>query len=255
MILIPAIDIQDGRCVRLRQGDMNDQTVYGDDPVAVADRWVAAGARRLHIVDLDGAKAGKPLAAAIVRKIVDNHPDLPIQIGGGIRTRQTVAAYLEAGVRWTIIGTQAVKDPDFIRDLCAQFASHIIVSLDTKDRRIATDGWSELLAHDMIDLAQRFERHGVDAIVHTDIARDGMMTGVNVDATAELANAIGIPVIASGGITDLDDIRRLHAADSPGIRAAITGRAIYEGALDFAAGQALADRLWANVQPGRASSP
>lgn len=244
MILIPAIDIKDGRCVRLRQGDMDDATVYGDDPVAVADRWVTAGARRLHIVDLDGAKTGKPMAAAMVRRIADNHPNLPIQIGGGIRTRQTVAAYLDAGVRWTIIGTQAVKDPDFVDDLCAQFASRIIVGLDTKNRRIATEGWSTMLEHDPLDVARRFERSGVDAIIHTDITRDGMMTGVNVAASTALANAIGIPVIASGGITDLDDIRRLHATGSPGITGAITGRAIYEGTLDFTEGQALADRLW-----------
>ena len=244
MILIPAIDIKDGRCVRLRQGDMDDATVYGDDPVAVADRWVAAGARRLHIVDLDGAKTGQPLAAAMVRRIADNHPNLPIQIGGGIRTRQTVAAYLDAGVRWTIIGTQAIKDPGFVDHLCAHFADRIIVGLDTKNRRIATDGWSTLLEQDLFDLARRFKRSGVDAIIHTDITRDGMMTGVNVAASAELANAIGIPVIASGGITGLDDIRRLHAAGSPGITGAITGRAIYEGTLDFTEGQALADQLW-----------
>ncbi|MGB0721744.1 MAG: 1-(5-phosphoribosyl)-5-[(5-phosphoribosylamino)methylideneamino]imidazole-4-carboxamide isomerase [Gammaproteobacteria bacterium] len=243
MLLIPAIDIKDGRCVRLRQGRMDDQTVYGEDPVAMATRWVEAGARRLHIVDLDGALEGRPVNAPAISRIAENHPDLPIQVGGGIREEATVETYLEAGVSFVIIGTKAVSAPHFVQDLCMEFPGHVIVGLDAKDGKVAIDGWSKLSKHDVIDMAQHFERDGVEAIVYTDISRDGMMTGCNVEATARLAESIHIPVIASGGITNLEDIKRLCAADEPGIIGAITGRALYEGSLDFAEGQDLADSL------------
>ena len=247
MLLIPAIDLKDGKCVRLRQGRMDDETVFSDDPVAVAGRWVAAGARRLHVVDLDGAFAGAPVNAEVIHRIAEAYPDLPIQVGGGIRDEETVVAYLEAGVRYVIIGTKAVTQPHFVNDLCMEFPGHVIVGLDAKDGQAAVDGWSKLSRHDAVELAQQFEQDGVEAIVYTDIGRDGMLSGVNVDATVKLAQAITIPVIASGGIRSLDDIRALCAVAEEGIMGAITGRALYEGTLDFAAGQQLADELDADA--------
>ena len=243
MLLIPAIDLKDGKCVRLRQGRMEDETVFSDDPVAMAGRWVEEGARRLHIVDLNGAFEGKPVNAGVVNEIAAAYPDLPIQIGGGIRDEDTVQTYLDAGVEYVIIGTKAVSAPHFVNDLCLEFPGHIIVGLDAKDGKVAIDGWSKLSRHDVIDMAQHFEQDGVEAIVYTDIGRDGMMTGVNVESTVKLAQAITIPVIASGGITNMDDIRALCEVAEEGIMGAITGRAIYEGTLDFAAGQQLADEL------------
>ncbi len=243
MLLIPAIDLKDGKCVRLRQGRMEDDTVFSDDPLSVAERWVKAGARRLHIVDLDGAIAGKPVNADIIHRIAKAHPDLPIQVGGGIRDEDTIQSYLDAGVQYVIIGTKAVNTPHFVADVCLEFPSHIIVGLDAKDGKVAIEGWSKLSNHDVIDLARRFEKDGVEAIIYTDIGRDGMMKGVNVEASVALARAITIPVIASGGITNLKDIRALCKVAQDGIMGAVVGRAIYEGTLDFAAGQKLADKL------------
>jgi len=243
MLLIPAIDLKDGKCVRLRQGRMEDSTVFSDDPVAMAGRWVEAGARRLHLVDLNGAFEGRPVNGEVIHAIADAYPEVPIQVGGGIRDEETVQAYLDAGVEYVIIGTKAVSAPHFINDLCLEFPGHVIVGLDAKEGKVAIDGWSKLSKHDVIDLAQRFEEDGVAAIVYTDIGRDGMMRGLNVEATVKLAQAITIPVIASGGITDLEDIRRLCAVEDEGIMGAITGRAIYEGSLDFAEAQRLADEL------------
>ncbi len=246
MLLIPAIDLKDGKCVRLRQGRMEDETVFSDDPVAVAGRWVAAGARRLHVVDLDGAFAGAPVNAEVIHRIAEAYPELPIQVGGGIRDEETVVAYLEAGVRYVIIGTKAVTQPHFVNDLCMEFPGHVIVGLDAKDGQAAVDGWSKLSRHDAVELAQQFEQDGVEAIVYTDIGRDGMMSGVNVEATVRLAEAIHIPVIASGGVRSIDDVRALCAVADAGIIGAITGRAIYEGTLDLAEGQKLADELSAD---------
>lgn len=243
MLLIPAIDLKDGKCVRLRQGRMDDETVFSDDPVAMAGRWVEAGARRLHLVDLNGAFDGKPVNHNVINEIARAFPDLPIQVGGGIRDEETVQAYLEAGVEYVIIGTKAVSAPHFINDLCLEFPGHVMVGLDAKEGKVAIDGWSKLSRHDVIDMARRFEADGVSAIVYTDIGRDGMLTGVNVDATVRLAQAVNVPIIASGGITSLDDIRALCAVADEGIIGAITGRAIYEGTLDFAEGQRLADQL------------
>ncbi|MDH5570168.1 MAG: 1-(5-phosphoribosyl)-5-[(5-phosphoribosylamino)methylideneamino]imidazole-4-carboxamide isomerase [Gammaproteobacteria bacterium] len=233
MLLIPAIDLKDGQCVRLRQGKMDDDTVFSDDPVAMAGRWVEAGCRRLHLVDLNGAFAGEPVNAGVVHDIAEAYPDVPIQVGGGIRDEKTIEAYLDAGVSYVIIGTKAVTHPHFISDVCVGFPGHIIVGLDAKDGKVATEGWSKLSRHDVIDMAQRFEEDGVDSIIYTDISRDGMMQGVNIEATVRLAQAVKIPVIASGGITSMDDVRALSEVEGEGIIGAITGRAIYEGTLDF----------------------
>ncbi len=241
MLLIPAIDLKDGQCVRLRQGRMEDSTIFSDDPVAMAGRWVEAGARRLHLVDLNGAFAGQPVNAQVIRRIAQTFPDLPIQVGGGIRDEETVDAYLDAGVQFVIIGTKAVQDPHFISDLCLEYPGHVIVGLDARDGRVAINGWSKLTKHQVVDLARIFERDGVEAIIYTDIGRDGMMQGVNIEATVRLAQAISIPVIASGGVSTLDDVRALCAAGVEGIMGAIIGRALYEGSIDFAVAQQLAD--------------
>ncbi len=243
MLLIPAIDLKDGQCVRLRQGRMEDDTVFSDNPADMAKRWVEAGARRLHLVDLNGAFAGEPVNGDAVRAIARAYPELPIQIGGGIRDEATIQAYLDAGISYAIIGTRAVQEPAFVARACQAFPGHIIVGLDAKEGLAAINGWAEVTDHKAAELAKRFEQDGVSAIVYTDIGRDGMLSGPNIEATRALAEAVDIPIIASGGITDIDDIRALCAAESAGIPAAITGRAIYEGSLDFAAGQRLADEL------------
>ena len=241
MLIIPAIDLKDGACVRLKQGVMDDSTVYGDDPVQMASRWVAAGTRRLHLVDLNGAFDGKPVNGEAVTSIARAYPDLPIQIGGGIRNLQTIEHYLAAGVQYLIIGTKAVKEPEFVTQACKEFPGHIIVGLDAKDGLVATDGWAEVSDIKATELAKRFEQDGVESIVYTDIARDGMMQGVNVEQTVAMAQASSIPVIASGGITNMDDIKALSAVASEGILGAITGRAIYEGTLDVAEAQKYCD--------------
>jgi len=243
MLLIPAIDLKSGRCVRLRQGRMDDETVFSDDPLAVAQRWVDAGTRRLHIVDLDGAVSGRPENAEVIHSITEKFPDMPVQVGGGIRDEDTIQSYLNAGVTYIIIGTKAVNAPHFVADVCAEFPGRIFIGLDARKGKVATDGWSKLSHHDAVDLAQQFERHGAECIVYTDIERDGMLTGVNVEATVRLARSIKIPVIASGGIHTIDDVRALSEVADEGIIGAITGRAIYEGSLDFHEGQSLADRI------------
>ena len=222
---------------------MEDDTVYSDDPVAVATRWVEAGARRLHIVDLDGATTGKPVHSGVIHDIAEKFPAVPIQVGGGIRDEDSIQEYLDAGVRYCILGTKAVTAPHFVSDVCLEFPGHIIVGLDVRDGKVAIEGWSKLSRHDAIDLAQHFETDGVAAIVFTDISRDGMMGGLNIEATVAFARELAIPVIASGGVTNLDDIRALCAVEAEGVHAAITGRAIYEGTLDLAEAQTLADSL------------
>jgi phosphoribosylformimino-5-aminoimidazole carboxamide ribotide isomerase len=250
MLLIPAIDLIDGQCVRLRQGDYADKTVFDNDPVAVASKWVAAGARRLHIVDLDGARAGKPINAHIVKAICEKYPDLPVQIGGGIRDETTVKAYLDAGVSYVIIGTKAVNEPKFINSLCQSFGGeHIIVGLDAKGDQVATDGWLNVTDLGLVDLARQFEQDGISSIIYTDINRDGMMMGANADNTHMLAESVNIPVIAAGGVHQLSDLEQLANSTRCRLEGAITGRAIYEGSLDFAKGQALLDALCAGSQP------
>ena len=235
MLIIPAIDLKDGRCVRLRQGDMANETVFSEHPAKMAGKWASLGARRLHVVDLNGAVAGKPVNEEAIKAIVASvDSDIPVQLGGGIRDLDTIERYLDDGVSYVIIGTAAVKNPGFLHEACDAFPGHIMVGLDAKDGKVATDGWSKLTGHDVLDLAKRFQDYGVEAVIYTDIGRDGMMSGVNVEATLKLAQALTVPVIASGGLTTLDDVTALRALEAEGVTGVIAGRAIYEGKLDFA---------------------
>jgi phosphoribosylformimino-5-aminoimidazole carboxamide ribotide isomerase len=243
MLIIPAIDLKDGHCVRLQQGEMNSATVFSEDAGATAKQWADAGAKRLHVVDLNGAFAGKPRNESAVKEIVAAvGDDLPIQLGGGIRDLETIERYLDDGIAYIIIGTAAVKNPGFLHEACDAFPGHIMVGLDAKDGKVATDGWSKLTGHDVVDLAKRFQDYGVEAVIYTDIGRDGMMTGINIEATVKLAQALTIPVIASGGLNSLDDVKKLCAVQDEGIIGAITGRAVYEGKLDFKKALALAEQ-------------
>ena len=252
MILIPAIDLKDGHCVRLKQGDMDQATVFSEDPAQMARHWLERGARRLHLVDLNGAFAGKPknepaikaIIAAVQQFAADNDvEEIPIQLGGGIRDLDTIERFLDDGLSYIIIGTAAVQNPGFLHDACSAFPGQIIVGLDAKDGKVAVDGWSKITGHDVIDLAQKFEHYGVEAIIYTDIGRDGMLSGINVEATQKLAQALKIPVIASGGLTNMGDISALCAVEDDGVTGVIAGRAIYDGSLDLVAAQAEADRL------------
>ena len=244
MLLIPAIDLKDGHCVRLKQGDMDQATTFGEDPAAMARRWVDAGARRLHLVDLNGAFAGKPKNFAAIKAILrEVGDDIPVQLGGGIRDLDTIEKYIDSGLRYVIIGTAAVKNPGFLQDACSAFGGHIIVGLDARDGKVATDGWSKLTGHEVADLGKKFQDWGVESIIYTDIGRDGMLSGINIDATVKLAQALTIPVIASGGLGSMCDIEQLCAVESEGVEGVICGRAIYSGDLDFAAAQARADTL------------
>lgn len=240
-LLIPAIDLKDGKCVRLKQGRMEDDTVFSDDPVAMATRWVNEGARRLHLVDLNGAFDGVPVHKDVVMKIAKAHPSLPVQLGGGVRSLQTIEHYLAAGLTYIIIGTKAVENPEFVEEACREFAGHIIVGIDAKDGLVATHGWATVTDVKAIDLAKRFADAGVSSIVYTDISRDGMMQGVNVEQTVRLAREGGLPVIASGGVTDMKDIELLKPYGDC-LEGIITGRAIYEGTLDLGEAQAYLDR-------------
>jgi phosphoribosylformimino-5-aminoimidazole carboxamide ribotide isomerase len=244
MLLIPAIDLKDGQCVRLKQGDMDQSTVFGEDPAAIARSWVNKGARRVHLVDLNGAFAGKPKNEQAIRAILKEvGSEVDVQLGGGIRDLDTIERYLDAGLRYVIIGTAAVKNPGFLQDACTAFGGHIIVGLDAKDGKVATDGWSKLTGHEVVDLGKKFEDYGVEGIIYTDIGRDGMLSGINIEATVKLAQALSIPVIASGGLSNLDDIRALCAVEDEGVEGVICGRSIYSGDLDFEAAQQLADEL------------
>ena len=244
MLLIPAIDLKDGHCVRLKQGDMDQSTTFGEDPAAMARKWVAAGARRLHLVDLNGAFAGPPQNHLAIKSILKEvGGEIPVQLGGGIRDLDTIEKYIDGGMRYVIIGTAAVKNPGFLKDACSAFGGHIIVGIDAKDGKVATDGWSKLTGHEVVDLAKKFEDWGVESIIYTDIGRDGMLSGINIEATVRLAQALSIPVIASGGLAGMADIEQLCAVESEGVEGVICGRAIYSGDLDFAAAQARADEL------------
>lgn len=247
MIVIPAIDLKDGHCVRLRQGLMEDATVFSKDPAEMARHWVDLGAERLHLVDLNGAFAGKPINEQALKAIVAEVGDeLPIQVGGGIRSLEVIERYLNDGVSTVIIGTAAVKNPGFLHEACDAFPGHILVGLDAKDGKVAVEGWSKLTGHEVVDLARRFQDYGVEGVIYTDIGRDGMLTGVNREATVTLARALQIPVIASGGLRGLEDIRALCQIQEEGIIGVITGRAIYEGTLDFSQAVALT-RSWSSA--------
>src|SRR3954470_21900673 len=234
MLIIPAIDLKDGKCVRLKQGAMNDVTVFSEDPTATARQWLEQGARRLHLIDLNGAAAGRPKNENAIKAITAAIGDqITIQLGGVIRDLDTIERYLDSGISYVIIGTAAVKTPGFLHDACTAFTGHVMVALDAKDGKVAVDGWSKMTGHDVADLAKKFEDYGVEAVIYTDIGRDGMLTGVNIDATVALARQLSVPVIASGGVTNLDDVKALCAVEGEGITGAITGRAVYQGTLDF----------------------
>jgi phosphoribosylformimino-5-aminoimidazole carboxamide ribotide isomerase len=239
MLLIPAIDLKNGECVRLRQGRMDDVTVFSKDPVAMAQRWADEGAERLHVVDLDGAMKGEPVNLKVVEAIA-KAISIPVQIGGGIRDEDTVQRYLDAGVEYVIIGTRAVNAPHFLHDLCLEYPRHIIVGLDAVDGRVALNGWTKVTGHDVIETAIHCERDGVEAVIYTDIGRDGMMNGFNEEATGNLARALKTPVFASGGVSSLADIERLKTLEDDGVAGAIIGRALYEDSLDFKAAVKLA---------------
>ena len=244
MLLIPAIDLKDGHCVRLIQGDMDQSTTFGEDPAAMAAKWLDAGARRLHLVDLNGAFAGQPKNLSAIKSILKEvDGEIPVQLGGGIRDLDTIERYIDLGIEYLIIGTAAVKNPGFLQDACSAFPGHIIVGLDAKDGKVAIDGWSKLTGQDVIETAKRFEDWGVESIIYTDIGRDGMLSGINIDATVKLAQSLKIPVIASGGLAGMADIEALCKVQGEGVEGVICGRAIYTGDLDFAAGQERADEL------------
>lgn len=244
MLIIPAIDLKDGQCVRLKQGLMEQATVFSESPADQARHWLEQGARRLHLVDLDGAFAGKPKNQTAIKAILKEVGDkIPVQLGGGIRDLDTIERCLDAGLTYVIIGTAAVKNPGFLHDACTAFPGHIIVGLDAKDGKVAVDGWSKLTGHDVIDLGKKFEDYGVESIIYTDIGRDGMLSGINIEATVKLAQALRIPVIASGGLSSVDDVKQLCAVEGEGVVGTIAGRAIYDGSLDFKVAQETADKL------------
>jgi phosphoribosylformimino-5-aminoimidazole carboxamide ribotide isomerase len=230
MLLIPAIDLKNGQCVRLRQGKMDDVTVFSADPVAVAKRWADEGAQRLHVVDLDGALKGQPLNLKTIEKII-GAVKIAVQVGGGIRDEDTVQRLLDAGAQYVIVGTKAVSAPHFLHDLCIEYPRHVLVSIDARDGRVALNGWARLTGHDAIETAQHCERDGAEAIIYTDIARDGMMNGFNAEATRNLAKSVNTPVFASGGISSVKDLQALKEIEGDGVAGCVVGRALYEGTL------------------------
>ena len=244
MLIIPAIDVKDGRCVRLQQGKMETAKVFSDNPVQMAKHWASQGARRLHIIDLNGAIAGRPKNEKVIREMVAAVGEqVPIQVGGGIRDLDTIESYLDAGVTYIVIGTAAVKNPGFLSDACYAFPGHIIAGLDAKEGKVAVEGWSKLTGHDVVDLAKKYEEYGIEALVYTDIGRDGMMGGINIDATFRLAQATKTPIIASGGLNSVEDVQAVCAKLAPeGVVGAIAGRALYEGKLELKKAQAAADK-------------
>ena len=241
MLVIPSLNLKDGQCVQLRQGRMDDSTVFSEDPVDVAGRWFDAGARRLHLVDLDGAFAGEPVHAALIQEITQRFPNFSIQVGGGIRKLETIEAYLRAGVNYVMIGTKAVTDSEFVSDACKEFGGSVMVALDAVNGKVATAGWREVSDIEVTELAQRLCEQSVSAIVYTDIARDGMMQGMNVNAVARLAQASSIPVIAAGGIANIDDVRTMKELAVTGVCGVVVGRAIYEKTLDIVEAQRYCD--------------
>ncbi len=240
MLIIPAIDLKEGQCVRLRQGRMDEVTTYSDNPVKMAGHWLEQGAERLHLVDLDGAVAGMPKHQEVVEAIVAAYPNCPVQIGGGIRSQAQVDAYLNAGAKFVIIGTWALKEPEVVAALCKVYPNQIIIGIDANNGQVAIEGWESVSTTSALELAKAFQNAGAAAIVYTDISRDGMLSGCNIEATAELARASGLSVIASGGVKDIEDIKGLLAVKEAGITGVIVGRSIYDGTLKFSAAVALA---------------
>ncbi len=233
MIVIPAIDLQGGRCVRLRQGDFDQATVYGEDPLAVAETWRRGGAQRLHVVDLDGSREGRPCNGEVIRRLAANQA-VPLEVGGGIRDMETVEGYLQAGVQWVILGTAALRDGAFVREACRRFPGRILLGIDARKGRVAIEGWTAQTDVTAADVARRFASAGLAAVIYTDIQRDGMETGVNVEATAQLARQASVPVIASGGVSCRSDIEALRAVEKDGVLGVVVGRALYTGALSLA---------------------
>lgn len=232
MLVIPAVDIKQGRCVRLLQGEKNRETVFSDDPAAMAARWQAQGAELLHVVDLDGAFDGNPKNVEAIKAILAT-VDIPVQLGGGIRTMDTVRQYLEMGVSRVILGTEAIRNPGFVHDACRAFPKKIIVGIDARDGMVAVDGWTKTTRRRVVDIAKGFEGYDLRAIVFTDIHRDGMQSGTNIEQTKELAQAVSISIIASGGVSTIEDIDALLPLEKMGVEGVITGRAIYTGSLDL----------------------
>ena len=232
MLIIPAVDIKNGKCVRLLQGRMDDETVYSDDPRAMAAKWTRLGAQRIHVIDLDGAFAKVPQNTESIRKILQT-VKVPIQLGGGIRTEETVRMYLEMGVKRVIIGTGAIKEPDFVKKVCKTYPGQIVVGIDARNGKVAIDGWTQTTRIEAMELAKKFEDCGVAAINFTDIHRDGMQTGPNLDATLRLAEAVSIPVVASGGVSSIEDIKNLLPLETAGVAGVIIGKALYSGKLDL----------------------
>lgn len=230
MLVIPAIDLKDGQAVRLKQGDFSRSTVYSSDPLEVAQRWQAAGAGRIHIVDLDGSLAGTPRNREVIRRIAAG-VDVPIELGGGIRDLETIESYFDAGIRFAILGSVALKKPELVKAAAFKFPGRIIVGIDARDGMVAVEGWTEATTKSAVELARSFEQFNLDSIIYTDINRDGMETGVNVEATRKLAESVGIPVVASGGVASLQDIRELKKVEQSGIMGVIIGKALYTGAI------------------------
>jgi phosphoribosylformimino-5-aminoimidazole carboxamide ribotide isomerase len=243
MQVIPAIDLKEGKCVRLKQGLMDKATIFSEHPAEMATHWKRKGAKRLHLVDLDGAFAGKQKNLTVIKEILHEMGDIPVQLGGGIRNLDTVEELLNSGIDSVIIGTAAITNPGFLHEACFAFPGQIIVGLDAKDGEIAINGWSKLTGHSVFEMAQKFEDYGVASIIYTDIGRDGMLEGINIDATVKLAESGNVPIIASGGLSNMDDIKNLCAVANVGIRGVIAGRSIYEGTLDFEKACNLAEEL------------
>jgi phosphoribosylformimino-5-aminoimidazole carboxamide ribotide isomerase len=232
MIVIPAVDIKGGRAVRLKQGKMSEETVYSDDPVQMARTWYSKGAERIHVVDLDGAVGGKRVNAEVITEIARSVP-VPVELGGGIRNLASIEFYLDAGVAWVILGTAAHKDPNLVEEACGRFPGRVMLAIDARGSRVAVEGWTEDTERSAVEVARSFEDRGIAAVIYTDIQRDGMSIGPSLRATGELARALKTPVIASGGISGLEDIRKVMTLARHGVVGVITGRALYEGTLDL----------------------
>lgn len=243
MIVIPALDLKNGKCVRLLQGRMDRETVYGEDPVQMAKRWESKGAERLHVVDLNGAVAGTPVHRSLIREIAGS-VHIPVEVGGGIRDLETIEEYLSSGVKWTILGTAAFQNPSMIPEACLRYPGRIILGVDARRGNVAIEGWNEVVSREAAELAKQFEGVGLSAIVFTDVERDGMEKGLNWETTKAFARATSIPVIASGGVSGIEDIERLKEIEQDGVIGVIVGKALYSGRLDLEEAIRIAKRTW-----------